>query len=279
MESRVITVCGSTRYLDVIAVVCWLLEREENAMTFGLHSLPQWYPDCPPDHLAEKEGVADKLGQLHLAKIDRSDEIFVVDFDGYIGPSTLEQIRHAKARGIRVRYFSEDPIGALVREIGECSKKSTEQETLYAFSLNDEERFHEDLFDALEAAEVQIEPGLELEVMRGERIMFRASRFAPNVVAELLSGMDHESDWEGGDWADDWPGHHIPDEHEKDLDKRVNAAVDEWADANGYQPTFYQVHDVSWVKLRIVDVDAKTFEVIDDNVVKGQKDITHNDIA
>lgn len=159
METKIITVCGSTRYLDVIAVVCWLLERDENAMTFGLHSLPQWYPDCPPHHLAEHEGVADKLGKLHLAKIDRSDEIFIVDFDGYIGTSTLEQINHAKARGVPVRYFSEDPIGVKVREIGERSKKSPEGKTLYAFSVNDEERYHEDLFDALEAAEVQLEPG------------------------------------------------------------------------------------------------------------------------
>ncbi|KXJ57459.1 MAG: hypothetical protein AXW12_19760 [Thalassospira sp. Nap_22] len=279
METKIITVCGSTRYLDVIAVVCWLLERDENAMTFGLHSLPQWYPDCPPHHLAEHEGVADKLGKLHLAKIDRSDEIFVVDFDGYIGTSTLEQIRRAKARGIPVRYFSDDPIGVKVREIGEQSKKSPEGETLYAFSVNDDERYHEDLFDALEAAEVQLEPGLELKVMRGKRVMFRASRFTPNVVDELLSGMDQESDWEGGEFADDWPGNNIPDAHEKDLESRIDAAVDAWADVHGYQPTFYQVQDVNWVKIRIVDVDAKTFDVIDGNVSKSRKDITRNDSA
>jgi len=258
---KLVTLCGSSRFVDVMAVCGWLLERDEGVMTMGLHLLPTWYPDCPPHHLAEQEGVAERVGELHLAKIGRSDAIFVVDVDGYLGQSTKEQIAYAKKCGIPVRFFSADPIGEMVQTLGERSKKNTEPQTLYAVSVRDGDRYHNDLFDALLEAGIDPAAGLEMSVMRGTRNMFRASRFAPNVVPELLSGMDQESDFDGGEWADDWPGE-ISDEHEQDLEHRINAAVDIWADQYGYQPTFAQVTDTEAVKVRILDIEARTFEVV-----------------
>lgn len=40
---KVITICGSSRFVDVMAVCAWLLERDERAITLGLHLLPRWY--------------------------------------------------------------------------------------------------------------------------------------------------------------------------------------------------------------------------------------------
>jgi len=51
------------------------------------------------------------MDNLHLRKIDLSDEIFVVNVDGYIGESTAREIKYAEKIGLNVRYFGKDIIG------------------------------------------------------------------------------------------------------------------------------------------------------------------------
>jgi len=114
---KIIVMCGSSKFVDIMAVAEWLIERDELAITMGLNLLPQWYPDCPPDHLAEHEGCAMEMDELHLRKIDIADEIFVVDWDGYIGESTANEIKYAESKGARVRYFSRDIVGQQVCRI------------------------------------------------------------------------------------------------------------------------------------------------------------------
>ena len=77
----------------------------------GLHLLPMWYPNCPEHHLAEHEGVAVEMDQLHLRKIDLADEIFVVNCNSYIGSSTTNEIAYATKLGKPVRCLESDPIG------------------------------------------------------------------------------------------------------------------------------------------------------------------------
>ena len=111
-----ITMCGSSKFTDIMAVCSWLLERDEQAIVIGLHLLPVWYPDCPEHHLAEHEGVADQMDNLHLKKIDFSNEIFVVNYNNYIGKSTAREIKHAESIPfLKVRYFTSDPIGEKVQ--------------------------------------------------------------------------------------------------------------------------------------------------------------------
>jgi len=50
-----------------------------------------------------------RLDQVHLAKIDASHAIVVIDVGGYIGDSTAREIAHAKATGKDVYYVSGDP--------------------------------------------------------------------------------------------------------------------------------------------------------------------------
>lgn len=114
MSDKVITICGSSRFVGLMAVAAWVLERDEQAIVMSLHLLPGWYqsPDgtLPKDHLAEAEGVADAMDELHLRKIDLSDEIYVVNLSGYVGDSTRREIYHAYARGVRIRWFDRDEI-------------------------------------------------------------------------------------------------------------------------------------------------------------------------
>lgn len=114
MKPKIVVMCGSSKYTDIIAVAEWLIERDELAITMGLNLLPQWYPDCPSDHLAEAEGCAEEMDELHFRKIDLADEIFVVDWDGYIGNSTAREIEYAKTHGKNIRYFTSDFVGQQV---------------------------------------------------------------------------------------------------------------------------------------------------------------------
>jgi hypothetical protein len=45
------------------------------------------------------------LDELHLRKIDISDEILVINKDGYIGESTRREIEYATSTGKPVRYM------------------------------------------------------------------------------------------------------------------------------------------------------------------------------
>ena len=108
-KPKVVCLCGSSRFIDIMAVVGWLLERDEGAITVGLHLLPQWYPDVPEHHLGEAEGVAEQMDKLHLRKIDLADEVFVIDWDGYIGESTRKEIAYAVSNKKPVRYLKQEP--------------------------------------------------------------------------------------------------------------------------------------------------------------------------
>lgn len=111
MKPKVVVICGSSKFVEIMAVAEWLIERDELAITMGLNLLPSWYPDCPPDHLAENEGCAEEMDELHFRKIDLADEIFIVDWDGYIGESTSKEIKYAEKEGKHIRYCSSDFVG------------------------------------------------------------------------------------------------------------------------------------------------------------------------
>ncbi len=116
-KPKVIVLCGSTKFVQIMAVVGWLLERDEGAIVMGLHLMPWWYPDCPQDHLAEHEGVKDKLDELHMRKIDLADEIYIVNKDHYIGNSTTREIEYAQSKDLTTRWYTDDSIGTKVDEM------------------------------------------------------------------------------------------------------------------------------------------------------------------
>ena len=124
-KPKIVVLCGSSKFVDIMAVCEWLIERDELAITMGLNLLPQWYPDAPADHLAEHEGCAKEMDDLHLRKIDLADEIFVVDWDDYIGDSTSKEITYAEKHGKHIRYFSSDFIGQQVCKL--ITRASTRQ--------------------------------------------------------------------------------------------------------------------------------------------------------
>lgn len=101
----VITLVGSSKYIEHFAVMAWLLEKERGAIVLGLHYLPPYYAACT-DHQAEAEGVAEHFDELHLRKIDISDSIFVLNVNGYIGESTLREIAYAIKQGKTIEWLN-----------------------------------------------------------------------------------------------------------------------------------------------------------------------------
>lgn len=56
--------------------------------------------------ISNKEKI--KLARVHMKKIEYSDEIFVLDVNGYIPESTRRDIEYAKKLNKRVKYLSEE---------------------------------------------------------------------------------------------------------------------------------------------------------------------------
>ena len=90
---KVITLCGSTRFRAEYERVQKELTLQGNiVISVGLfgHS---------GDDEVWKDGVKEMLDEMHLAKIDMADEIFVINPGGYIGQSTAREIAYARSHG------------------------------------------------------------------------------------------------------------------------------------------------------------------------------------
>ena len=96
---KVITLCGSTRFKDQFMEAQKRLTLEGNiVISVGLfgHS---------GDEEVWKPGTKEMLDDMHRAKIDMADEIFVINVGRYIGESTRSEIEYALANGKPVRYL------------------------------------------------------------------------------------------------------------------------------------------------------------------------------
>jgi len=100
---KIICLCGSTRYTETMAVVAWEIEKRGD-IALGWHLLPRWYTTSG-DHIAESEGVAEILDQVHLEKIRIADEVLIINREGYIGEQTQREVEFAESLGKPVRYL------------------------------------------------------------------------------------------------------------------------------------------------------------------------------
>ena len=105
-DTEIVCICGSTRFIDHMAVQAWELESE-GIMALSCHLLPCWYTNVE-HHLAEAEGVAGILDELHRKKIDMADRILVVNVGGYIGNQTKREIEYAEKTGKPIQYLEDD---------------------------------------------------------------------------------------------------------------------------------------------------------------------------
>lgn len=119
----VVCLCGSTRFMDWFHAAGWIFTlRGWVVLSVGVAKHVQ-----TPDggHAAEAlgEGVADRLDELHLRKIDMADLVFVLDYEGYVGESTLREMEYATRErkllqvmggNVRTREELEERIGCVI---------------------------------------------------------------------------------------------------------------------------------------------------------------------
>jgi hypothetical protein len=103
---HIICLCGSTRFTDEMLIKQWELTKAGN-IVLSWCVLPEPYFKGP--HIGEAEGVKDIVDEGHKRKIDLSDEVIVINIDGYIGESTRSEIDYAMKIGVPVNYL-EQPV-------------------------------------------------------------------------------------------------------------------------------------------------------------------------
>ena len=98
---KIITLCGSTKFKDEFIEQQKRLTLEGNiVISVGLfgHS---------GDNEALSEDTKRMLDDIHKAKIDLSDEIFVINVNGYIGSSTADEIEYAKQNNKKIVFLEK----------------------------------------------------------------------------------------------------------------------------------------------------------------------------
>lgn len=109
--TKVICLSGSTRFTSEMLMITWQCAKQ-GVIALGWSVLPTNHNADGTEidhHLAEKEGVAELLDELHLRKIDLSDEVWVVNVNGYIGDGTRREIAYAEEHDKAIRYlYSRD---------------------------------------------------------------------------------------------------------------------------------------------------------------------------
>lgn len=100
---KIITLCGSTRFKEeYIRVQKDLTLAGYIVISVGLFG-------HQGDDEVWEEGVKEMLDEMHLAKIDMADEIFVINPGGYIGTSTKREIAYASAKGKKISSLEPLP--------------------------------------------------------------------------------------------------------------------------------------------------------------------------
>ena len=98
-KPKVVTLCGSTRFKDKFFEVAKELTCEGYIVLAPFH-----FRHCG-DIITPK--LSELLYSLHIKKIEISDEIYVINVNGYIGESTEKEIEYAKATSKKIRYLEK----------------------------------------------------------------------------------------------------------------------------------------------------------------------------
>lgn len=97
---KIITVCGSLRFMKEIMEISERMELQGNCM------LSPIYPTKPnKDDYTDEEIIM--LAKMHKEKIKLSNAILVVNVDHYIGSSTKSEIEFAKSLNKEIIYYMD----------------------------------------------------------------------------------------------------------------------------------------------------------------------------
>lgn len=95
---RIVTLCGSTRFTHAYETQQFQLAlRGFIVLSAGATVKKDAYLDAVVGHMSPEDKT--RIDELHLRKIDLSDEIVVLNIDGYVGDSTREEVLYALENG------------------------------------------------------------------------------------------------------------------------------------------------------------------------------------
>ncbi|MFD2369050.1 hypothetical protein ACFSO0_03515 [Brevibacillus sp. GCM10020057] len=97
-KPRVVTLCGSTKFKKQFR------EAEANLTLEGKIVLSLGFFE-QSDHIEVTAEQVKLFEWLHSHKIDMSDEVFVINVNGYIGESTRREIEYAAKKGKAITYL------------------------------------------------------------------------------------------------------------------------------------------------------------------------------
>lgn len=102
---KIITLCGSSKFIDIFHSEALRLRKEGNVVL-----LPQLFEiydsNNRPDGFNDDE--IEKLHQIHEKKMSISDYVYIINHQGYIGKDTQREIDFCKNNGITLKYFKEE---------------------------------------------------------------------------------------------------------------------------------------------------------------------------
>ena len=98
-DYKVITLCGSTKFKEQF------LEQQKRLTLEGNIVISVGLFGHSGDIEVWNENKKTMLDDMHLRKIDMSDEIFVINIDGYIGESTKKEIEYATQKNKKINYL------------------------------------------------------------------------------------------------------------------------------------------------------------------------------
>ena len=105
---KIITLCGSTRFKDDFLRVQKELTLKGNIVIsvglFGHSGDNEVWENMSEGTLTKTKIMLD---DMHKRRIDLSDEIFVINKNGYIGESTRSEIEYAIKTNKKVNYMEE----------------------------------------------------------------------------------------------------------------------------------------------------------------------------
>ena len=94
---NIITLCGSIRFKTEFMKV-----QEELTLDGNIVFTPNFFNNLKDEINIETKNMLD---EMHRQKIDMSNEIYVINFGGYIGESTKSEIEYAEANGKKISYL------------------------------------------------------------------------------------------------------------------------------------------------------------------------------
>ena len=98
---KIITVCGSLRFIKEIMEITEKMELQGNCMLVPIYNPSK----SSKDDFTEEETLT--LEKIHKERIKLADAILVVNVDGYIGNSTKNEIEFAKSLDKEIIYYTD----------------------------------------------------------------------------------------------------------------------------------------------------------------------------